>query len=315
MIMVAGIFPVAIEQTQVNAAESTGVAVGRDALRYIQSVTSGYTAQAGPTAPIAAGSTLPLLPCTFGALATAPGVNPVMPLPNEALPAAAPTYADSSLLPIANFANPAAVALGGNQTLTGDKRFGWIGFYRRDTLSVSIAGAPQNVPAPYAQVWIITAQSTSEGQPPFSSANAALSTNIIAGVSLANTSTNGGVINFPMVGGVQTAQMAVPNAFVLVLSCPGDPALVGQILRLGTQLPNPTASAGTFWSLVPGSDLNPNDTNLPATTYTAGTLTPTPTAVATVFILGSPPDPHNVGQYLGPAQDITAVTGFVRVSN
>jgi len=188
IVMVASMFPVAVEQQQANVSEAAAVAVGKDALRYIQSVTASFQ-------PGASGSSLSLLPVTNNTLpVTSPAqalitnVSPIMPLPNEIVKDGNTNLiAQNSAYPVAGAganttdyrANPAAVALSGNPGLTQDHRFGWIGFYRRDMIAVGgqtvlIGGTPtlvgaQIFPSPFAQVWIITAQSQNDTQPNFAS--------------------------------------------------------------------------------------------------------------------------------------------------
>jgi hypothetical protein len=74
-----------------------------------------------------------------------------------------------------------------------------------------------------------------------------------------------------------------------------------------------------LWNLLPGSDLNINDTlinNSSTTTITGAS----PSMVlkggqaVTVFILGSSFDSTSQ-LYDGPVQDLTATSGFIRVSN
>jgi hypothetical protein len=173
-------------------------------------------------------------------------------------------------------------------------------------------------PSPFAQVWIITAQTTAEGQSTFSPA--AANAVPVTPVYLANTITTGGsVIQLPY-----NTPQAAPNAFVVVTQCTNDSSLVGQVLRLGTVVSSPTSvssSSTEVWSLVPGYDLNANDANLPAensetVTAGSGTISPASTVSATVEILGCPVTTvSGVITANGPPQDITCTTGIVRVSN
>jgi type II secretory pathway pseudopilin PulG len=336
-IMLAGLFPAAISQTQSNVAETAATSVGRDALRDIQSAVNNYQA------PPATGTILSLLPPTDNPVTTAfPNLPitsaPIMPIPNEivqvpnpgayfgystalgatpmALPTANPNY---------NLTNTAIVSL--THVSTTDPRFGWVGFYRRDWISVNGAA----IPSPYAQVWILAAQSTAEGQPTFGSSGPLYGTNnVITGtlaiVPITGTTLYNSYLELPTTGTVYATPSAVgspavPNAFALVIST-GDSGLLGQVVRLGSIYGTGSTANTTFWSLLPGSDLNPSDTNLNnlsnPTTLTGGstalTLGGGGTENVTVFILGSPFNAAS-STYQGPAQDITCTSGFIRVSN
>jgi type II secretory pathway pseudopilin PulG len=353
-ILLAGLFPAAISQTQANVAETAASSVGRDALRDIQSAVNSYLA------PQAAGATpiLPmLLPPTNN---TSPVTYPnlpvtglqIMPIPNEIVqvpPSTGAYYGYSTalgttplILPTVspfNLTNPALVAL--THVSTTDPRFGWVGFYRRDWITVNGAA----VPSPYAQVWIITAQCTLEGQTTFSTQQSVVLTppsgvgsspspgvgniNFIAGIaaivpvgttgiynSYLALPTTGNAFGSPSVYGTPAA----PNAFALIVSALGDSNLLGQVVRLGSIYGTDSTGKTTIWSLLPGADLNASDPVLnPSSNPT--TLTGGSTALTlgggggqavTVFILGAP---LRGGQYEPPAQDITCTSGFIRVSN
>jgi type II secretory pathway pseudopilin PulG len=333
-IMLAGLFPAAISQTQSNVAEATGAALGRDALRDLQSAVNNYLA------PPTTGTAMSMLPPTNNPNST--GVYlplpvttfPVMPLPNELITIGGVNYAQSSILtpytalPTANpynLANPAILTATGNTVQASDPRFGWIGFYRRDWNFPTINGAVTPVPSPYAQVWIITAQSTAEGQPPYSTGPGAGSANIITGTAfiietkIPNTSpqaytynsylalpTSGTAFGAPSPNGTPIA----PNCFALILS--GDSTLVGQVVRLGGIYGSNTSTNTTYWNLLPGSDLPATDSSILLPTTAISGATPAMALAGgetvTVFILGSP-------NGLAPAQDLTCSSGFIRLSN
>jgi hypothetical protein len=118
------------------------------------------------------------------------------------------------------------------------------------------------------------------------------------------------------------------GAYVLVMATydttgklGGDTNLTGQIYRLGTNVSG-GQNAPYVWNLVPGSDINRQDS-----LFSVGGTVPIPNATTlngtvTVFVLGSPlVQTSDTGAaittygYQGKAQDITAVSGFIRVSN
>jgi len=332
VILLAGIFPVAIGQAQANLNDSIAVGVARDALKYVESAVNNYTGQAS------------LLPVTSSV-----GSTP-------------------QLLPL-----PFSLVSSGNQTLSTDRRYGWIGFYRRDFVgtNVNIAGTVQTLytPAPYAQVWIITAQATAEGQPAFAGQfyqpvaqpgppalgnvqiyqppNGTQPTNLVCALPTYNT--YGSTITLedyyyykPATGayfdsGVSYVHAAGGpvdnNAYALVLTTSGstlrmtqggDANLIGQVLRLGANANAIVNGSYTYmWDLLPGSDINPNDNQF----LRNGTV-PVPSGTAmnngslVLFVLGKPLIPNTSASnpmpaytYQGPVQDVTCVSGFVRVSN
>jgi type II secretory pathway pseudopilin PulG len=322
-IMLAGLFPAAIQQTQANVSETAGSTVGRDALRDIQAAVGNYVA------PPVAGAALLMLPPTNNPNPVAPFANlpvasyVVMPIPNETVEVPSPgqLFGYSTLFgtaptilptanPYNNLTNPAIVAL--NHLCTTDPRFGWVGFYRRDWTFPSINGAVMPTPSPYAQVWIITGQSTAEGQTTYSSAGPVISSSNIVAATVGTVKVSTGIYTGYIV--LPTASAAAVNTFALIMSS-GDSQVVGQVVRLGSAIGSNTGATPptTIWSLVPGSDLNGNDTNLPLTlSGTSPSMTASSGENVTVFILGSP----LVGStYQGNSQDLTCTTGFIRVSN
>jgi type II secretory pathway pseudopilin PulG len=326
VVMIAGIFPVAIQQSQANLSESAAIPMGRDALRDLQSLASNYVP------PVTAGVNLLTFPPTYNlTLATPAAITtyPIMPIPNT-LTVTTPPYAYSSLIyplsgtppagtaPYANLANVAVLSVTGNQILNADRRYGWIGFYRRDMINITVNGAVAAVPAPYAQVWIITGQATTEGQPTYTAPPSIGAANIQTGT-LSYVAGTGAILQMPS----NTAALpnpAVSNAYALVLNVStgagGDAALLGQVVRLGSLYATNTSTNMNIWNLLPGSDLNANDTLLNGGTlngaYPNYTLGGGGQNVS-LFILGSSNDP--VTGYGGNAQDLTCTTGFIRVSN
>jgi len=320
-IMVAAIFPVAIQQTQSSVNEAAGVAVGRDAIRYLQTTVTSS-----------------LLPTT--AVLTAGVYVPQVAI----LPSGLTTLGNQ----LANTDHRYEWVGFYRRDLTEI----WTG------TPPAVPSPPfATIPSPYAQVWIFVAQATAEGQPLFTSPPVQLSQFVtpktinaitgitlpfpnptrngtlvvsvpgIPGVTLGYSATTGNqYIEFPSDAGIPTFPTpAAPGAYVLIAGCPSDTTLVGQVLRLGNLY------GGATWNLLPGNQMNitddPNYLNLkispdPIPTdgiFTNSMVAPPPT----VFVLGSPPvTPFtytgniNTGPtFAGPAQDVACVTGFVRLSN
>jgi type II secretory pathway pseudopilin PulG len=317
-IMIAAIFPVAIAQTQANVSEATGVAVGRDAMRYLQ----GQLAVAIPP-----GS----------------GVTP-LPVTNEAVgallyPAIVPLTTTPSFPNALTYSLPPTVAgLDLNAPLTADRRFAWTALYRRDTqkqvVTINAVATTELFPSAYAQLFALVSQNTAEGQatygsgpqfangggqsPPasnFFSATINGSTSIITINSYANIS--GAAATRYTTGSAYDGSGPVgEGAFALIIDL--NPSVnaaitpnqanqvVGWYGQLGTAAPLPTGSTvQNMWYL----------------------QTPPPFGVTLsnvyVFILGKPVNPagplavtgSTSPNYDGPVQDVTMTSGFVRVNN
>ncbi len=114
-IMIAGIFPVAIQQTAAVTSETQGSAVIRDAIKKIQAA-----ADAEVGSP-------PATPGTTNSIFQPTGAS------------AAPT--------VQAFSSNIMQVLGSDSFYAADRRFGWVGFYRRDSAS-----------SPFAQVFVIALQ-------------------------------------------------------------------------------------------------------------------------------------------------------------
>jgi len=114
-IMIAAVFPVAIQQTSVVSDETQATTLARDAIKKIQ------------------------------AIADSPGAGAYFPVPNGASPTT-PVVASFTSPPAAS---PLMTAIGSDIYSTADHRFGWVGFYRRDTAT-----------SPYAQVYIVALENS-----------------------------------------------------------------------------------------------------------------------------------------------------------
>jgi type II secretory pathway pseudopilin PulG len=295
-IMIAALFPVAIQQSTSISNETAGQLVCRDAIRMISQAAS---AQGGSA----------LFPSTIQGTNTTGSVMP---------------------FPYTPGANTLYQALGPNAFFSADKRYGWVGFYRRDSAT-----------SPYAQVFVIALQNPNfpnyvvTGQPagslvttgvvpppiPPSQYNAppptapsyvvSLSLYTKDGVSTeADLSTNSSPSPFN----------ACTGAFLLIAHDPGDSGLkraegtmTGQILRLGTEI-DTTGSNNQFLAQ-PGMDAN----NSNGDSFEFGVSSSTS---MTCYVIGRAPMQSSAaignnlyqGNFTGPNQDIAAMSAYITVN-
>jgi type II secretory pathway pseudopilin PulG len=276
-IMIAGIFPVAIEQSTTTANETAGQLVCRDAIRMIQNAASMYG--------------------------------------GSALFAATPVSTNSNAGTLIQFPASLYQALGANTFFTTDRRYAWVGFYRRD------ANPSTGVAYPYAQVFVIALEnpnfSNYAGPPPIPGTPGTpppTSVALAAATINASLNENAGVSNVTFSGaGLPTPSNAVTGAFVLVANDPGNtgsqvprPAgtLNGRLYRLGVDQSGDTDS--TEFQLEPGMDLN-NSNNDNYEGGSGGNLT--------CFMIGrAPANVNGTGNFTGPNQDIAAMSAMISVN-
>jgi len=320
-VMIAAIFPVAIQQSQANVAEAAAVATSRDALRYLQAAASAYT----PPASIGTGLIVePIFPATTAAAGNFPVYLPFQTSPQSI------TSNGLANGPLIGIQMPPSI----NLLPTADRRFSWTGFYRRDMLSVN----SQPIPAPYAQVAIVTGQATADGQPLFSagangfpatSARPVTQSNFYEAQLFRSATPGFSTIQFrnyayiagsnytnstllPPSGDGSGAVSFAPNAYILVLSSPNAlnisdaNVMTGWYARIGVAS---NAAANTYFL----QNDPPQLATVAAANRAYGVF---------VFVLGRPlvPDPSNPGpplgyHYAGPPQDITCVSGFIAINN
>jgi type II secretory pathway pseudopilin PulG len=276
-IMIAGIFPVAIQQTAAVSNETQGTLVIQDAIRKIQAAADATVATPNTTNN--------LFPVT-GTL-TAPIVAPFS------------SVAATNLM----------AAIGNDGLYSADPRFGWVGFYRRDSVT-----------SPFAQVFIIALQNTNFPKYLTTTATPApvpppIPPNLY-GTTPPTVATIGATFTYNTTTSVTqvaltNAPNATSNAFVLVAAAgtgpnPAPAGMIGRIFRLGINL-SPGPGTQVF-DLQPGADV---------TSVDVATLTGTSFS-ANVFIIGAAPTPDAsggfTGPYTGPNQDIAAASAFIRVN-
>ena len=303
-IMIAGIFPVAIQQTAAVTSETQGSAVIRDAIKKIQAAAN---AEIGSP---------PATPGTTNSIFQPTGT------------AAAPT--------VQAFSSNIMQVLGSDSFYTADRRFGWVGFYRRDSAS-----------SPFTQVFVIALQNPNF--PNYVTKFAPGEVTPIAAGSIPpvvappippllynySGSTPPVLTYNPPASGVPASLVAnftydpndktstvkltnvpsaAPGAFVLI-GAPGSAAfpaqsnMIGRFFRLGIALPTtPASTINQTFSLQPGWDLT--DADLPSLTNNRFS--------AAVFVIGAAPTVGANGEYTGPFtgpnQDIAAGSAFIRVN-
>lgn len=141
-IMIAGIFPVALQQSTQTASETTGALVARDAMRTIQQI-ADYEGASALFPPVT--DNYAATPYNFGTTGMASFVPFQHSVAVPAVPAPLNTILD---------------AIGGNCYYASDHRYGWVGFYRRVTIN-----------DPYAQVVVIVLQNPNFADPSYAIAN------------------------------------------------------------------------------------------------------------------------------------------------
>ncbi|MGD0389437.1 MAG: hypothetical protein ABSC42_10835 [Tepidisphaeraceae bacterium] len=302
-IMIAGVFPVAIQQTAAVSDETQGTLLAHDAIKKIQAVADGMV---NGTA-----STLTLFPAT--GTSAAPQVWAIT-------TSSPPTYIMTT--PFTGL----MAALGADSFFTADHRYGWVGFYRRDSIT-----------NPFAQVYVIALQNpnfanylypvpssgqttisgpvpppvppSTYGYSPISPPTAA--TSIQASFYYNTDGTTTVVLAYPT---GQASPNGTTGAYVLVATS-GTSNMVGRFFRLGNVsavTPGSTPPSGLYQTFVlqSGSDITPADGYTPSATTAAFT--------GSVWLIGAAPMPDAsggfTGPFSGPNQDIGVATGFIRVN-
>jgi type II secretory pathway pseudopilin PulG len=314
-IMIAGVFPVAIQQTAAVSDETQGTAIARDAIKKIQAVADSMGSNA-------------LFPAT-GSIA-APQVWAITTNP-----------ASNNMLTTPGNNNGLMAALGADSFFTADHRYGWVGFYRRDSIT-----------SPFAQVYVIALQNpnfpnylytsvantipgpipppvppSTYGNSPLAAPTAAKS--IQAAFFYNQDGTTTVVLqNFPTYsastgpGTGGGGPNGATGAFLLVADTnSGTPAnLVGRFFRLGNAASTAVLPSGytlpstpyQIFTLQPGWDITPAD-NIAVSTGS-------PAFTPDIWLMGAAPmpDPGGSGEFTGPFsgpnQDIGVASAFIRVN-
>jgi type II secretory pathway pseudopilin PulG len=306
-IMIAAVFPVAIQQTSAVSDETQGTALARDAIKKIQAAADSMVTGTASTAT--------LFPVPTGASPTNPLIAP---FPNSP--------AGKNLM----------AALGSDIYASSDGRYGWVGFYRRDLITNPFAqiyiialenpNFPNYVPGP-SGTGIYAAPATGAIPvhipppiPPNIMGASAPPAPIPAQFfySIAGDGNTTVVLSFSNSTTPAQTPNGVTGAYVLIAGGGGAPAnMVGRFFRLGNAAPLPTAitaSGSTIYQtfvLQPGSDLTTADG------FTASASAPA--FSANIWMIGAAPLFNSstgdyTGPFSGPNQDIGVATGFIRVN-
>lgn len=346
-IMIAGVFPAAIQQTAAVSDETQGDAIVRDAIKKIQAV-----ADAEVTGP------------------------------NSTNTLFLPTLDPNGSPAVMAFSYNLTQAIGTDAFFTADHRFAWVGFYRRSSLTSpfaqvfvialknpnfshyqtiyspgetppAITPTPPILPTvapPIPLTYYNYATTPSgDGGPPVNAAQQAAPVPSLLTAYIfcdGNGNTYADFLGDPAASGATAPNpYAAPGAFMILAddntsAANGGPYLNGRIFRLGNQV-NVTLPSGvpqppqTFYGptflVQPGYDISNGDFTVlsklqPGGNQYAGvTGGPPPTSfkagfVANVFVMGHAPTlaagttSEYTGPFTGPNQDIAAGSGFIRIN-
>jgi len=280
-ILIAGIFPVAINQTQANGDETIAATTARQGAAIIASMPN--------TAALMQWGSPPTLH-RFG-----------------------PSGNTANLGPLGSSGDPDLALwneLNGAQVLSEDPRYAWVPFYYRPTDASGLA-------ADWAQITIIAVRvrnhaayvptATAGGDLAVSGSGATATATLIGtpvtitSVSASTTLTVADTITF----GSGVAAVA-PGTFVVVATDPGAPttgslaglSAVGWVLKVG----QPVTPGGSVYYLQPGGDMKNSTLYKPA---------PSSGSPLNAFIVGQGADPDNPATFTGGAQDVMAYTTFI----
>jgi len=280
-ILIAGVFPVAIAQTQSNGDETVGAAVARNAVRYLESVP---VSRLFPTDP-----------------------NGAMYFDNDVHVFGPDSDHDQALWEY----------IKGNVIQPDDTRYGWVAFYRRG-VEIPVSAGPA-VPAGYAQVIVIACRNRIGGVYDTKVPKAA-ETNLdlgktgswtpypnLGGKQITATFNYGTTPDAPDVVAVDSSSgqhlAMAPGTFIVLGHDGGAPPNTanGWVVRAGNQAvdsnDNPIQNQ---WELLPGNDFK-------NTTYR-----PTAGSSVRAYIVGQGVDPSD-NTFKGGAQDVAVYTTFIQL--
>jgi len=347
-IMVAAIFPVAIQQSKLTVDESTAAGIATTAASFMGQVATEATMPPTDLLNEPAPPEDDIGAVTYGSETLQPGESKTYPGKVVSFhdPRITNTPTPASPLPGAHYLYRSTMwnAVRGNLISSSDPRFAWVPLYRRDrtyrndttgALSTDDA-AITRIPAPAAQLILIPVQvqnRTSYGTVDvYQSTNPAV-VNLQPRPLLANIpetvsgSSTPGTIEFKDVGaGAMPGALGTlsDGAYVVVsndnLSGQLSGQLNGRIYRLLARRTDLDPN-GRVWDLAPGADFRPEtiatdpdlDPNTPPVPVTVSQLTD-----ATVLVIGrnfaeGVAMPTSSAEYDGAAQDVAAYATFVKV--
>ncbi len=316
LIMLAAMFPIAINQRKLTGEETNAAAIATEAMAVMTQVATNanmpVTSTSSYTDPIDSSIIRPY-----------PGI--VMSLRNPQV---------SNVL-TAGFGSTIFNNVRGNVVLPGDNRLAWIALYRRDGV-VGVTATQSNT----AQVILIAVQSRNTStfaSGDYLNATGIGSTDIVnlqarpikvvidSGVDAANptlyiaTITNSAVGNFTSPPAGATTGVAVQGAYIViaddkVTTNTDNGRMNARIYKLGAQR---TDLGPNSWELAPGNDFTVDQDPDGAGTKTTITNVGVTAGPADAFMVGrsltSPTTATPPVSFDGPAMDIAVYTGFVPI--
>ena len=345
-IMVAAMFPVAIQQTETSNQETVGAAIARAGVDYMTQVAQTpfvfgnraapqTTSMLSPTFGIppanrAAGTILPLRPADVPALP--PGATAVLPgqvwscydLLHDNQMGWSPQITPGPSRPHYELLWTIASQ---NMIQAADARFAWVALYKRDLIETQplTTGLPVTFAyAPYAQVIVIAAKCqnnpTYSAAPPQADLQPPAFVRVPeptlipsfgqAQISAPGTASLGYTINFsPSVG--QAPRRAAEGAFVIIT----DDSVPRNTVSPTTGRPMHGLLNGHVYRL--GTQTAGGGWECSPGNGLAGgdAALLNPGATYSVLVVGMARDPNNPASYTGPAQDIAVYSTFVSCPN
>jgi len=345
-IMVAAIFPVAIQQTEANNQETIAASIGRSTTGFIEKIAQGQAFYPNanswplPTQPMAQpGSFLvptfenkPIIPVFLNNQTTTviPGevwsfFDDYTRQPRDwfmARLAGGQPPVPVTATPVHHY----GLLWGGiakNLVVPSDPRFAAVIMYKRDLIAQLLTGTNGNTikytAAPFAQVIVVTVQARNKQ---VYNLNGNISDITLQNGSItllprllpATITSNGGISTISFQGTAANTPVA-ENAYIVVsndYTFPVNNALRGRfngrIFRVGNSIPPTTRNN---WELAPGSDLTAGD----VTVLTGGNPMGLARINADVLVVGRALDPNNPNQFTGLAQDVSVYSSYVQIPN
>lgn len=298
-IMLAGIFPVALSQSQTTADETVGAAVARGAVEYLSTLPYSSQLMRSPQP----GTPTDPSPASDGEF------HPMWDVPVRVVIDAAGNTIQTSLWQ----------QVRGNLILPEDPRYGWVAFWRRPN---DVTGKPAN----YAQVVVVAVRVRTHDAYDFQFdvVNGSVPTLMGYSVTVNNLTDLENGDQIALNNGGDAAASAAPYGYVLMaggLDAANRP-IAGRIYRLGNESgANPTVR--TF-DLLPGSDMTVQPGN-DGVYGTGDDIKEDVHANRPAFIIGQGlRDPTRVfnndetspqyNPYEGGAQDVAIYSSFIRLN-
>jgi prepilin-type N-terminal cleavage/methylation domain-containing protein len=308
-ILIAGVFPVAISQTQTNGEETVGAAIGRNAVAYLSQipVTGNVTYDQSNQNGWIATQPWP------GAMRDDGRVHAIFPRSDWPLNGSVgPPFWDGDI--------PLWHVTKGNMVQPDDPRFAWVAYYRRTQIP-PVPPSTTPTPAGFAQVIVVACRNRAEDlydgrmdAAPSTLINPYPVPKLVQAQFNANSSPDQpDQIQFSSSTGAQAA--VAPGTFVVIandttVTPPGPnppPKANGWVLRVGNQVVNASGNPiPDQWELLPGNDFK----NIPPPGVPPTAPQFYKPTQADVYIIGQAFDPSKKA-YVGGTQDVSVYTTFI----